>query len=345
MSRRNRNRSSQSTPPVVDVRTAARAFLANEAGIGVAIRREALERIEQIASSEEPVVAPPGAFMGDNGRGARQVRAGVAVIPLQGIITPRPSFLSLLFGYGGGGLEGFRRRFRDALADEDVSAIVLDVHSPGGSVSLVPETAAELRAARGRKPIVTVCNTMAASAAYWIGAQADELVVTPSGFAGSIGVLLVHRDYSGMNADLGVAPTYITAGKYKAEANPDYPLGDEARAALQAEVDDFYRMFVDDVAAGRATTPAAVRAGYGEGRVLTAQPAVDADLVDRIATIDDVVRDLAAGNYPATRGANASGATGTVPPVDTPRPQRDAIVVPEEVRARIDELRSLTPAP
>jgi ClpP class serine protease len=112
------------------------------------------------------------------------VAGAVAVIPLRGVITPRPSLFAMLFGFGGGGLQGFREDFRAALDDDDVGSILIDVDSPGGLVDLIPETAAEIRGGRGRKPIVAIANTRAASAAYWLGSQADELVVTPSGEVG-----------------------------------------------------------------------------------------------------------------------------------------------------------------
>jgi signal peptide peptidase SppA len=216
---------------------------------------------------------------------------GVAVLTLRGLITARASFLSFLFG-GGAGLENFRAAFRQVLADENVTAIVLDIDSPGGSTDLVEETAAEIRAARGTKPIVAICNTMAASAAYYIASAADELVITPSGFAGSIGVRIVHWDYSAMNETIGIRPTYVTAGKFKAEGNEDEPLSDEAREYLQSVVDDFYGQFVAAVAAGRGVSEDQVRSGFGEGRVLTAQRAVDEGLADRIATFEEVLGDL-----------------------------------------------------
>jgi signal peptide peptidase SppA len=237
-------------------------------------------------------------------------RAGgaVAVIPLTGVLTPRYSFLSYLFG-GGGGLVDFREAFREALNSPDVGAIVLDVDSPGGLIDLVPETAAEIRDARGTKPIVAVANTMAASGAYWIAAQADELVVTPSGSVGSVGVYMVHEDWSGWNEQQGIQPTYISAGRFKTEGNPDEPLSDEARADWQQEVDDLYAMFVADIAAGRNVTADVVQAQYGEGRTLIADRALAAGMVDRIDTIETVIGALLAPGSTGTAAARAGRAS------------------------------------
>jgi signal peptide peptidase SppA len=241
------------------------------------------------------------------------------VIPLTGVLTPRYSFLSYLFG-GGGGLVDFRDAFREALNSPDVGAIVLDVDSPGGLIDLVPETAAEIRDARGTKPIVAVANTMAASGAYWIAAQADELVVTPSGSVGSIGVYMVHEDWSGFNEQQGIQPTYISAGKYKTEGNPDEPLSDEARADWQQEVDDLYAMFVADVAAGRGVTAEQVRDGYGEGRTLLADRALAAGMVDRVDTIETVIGALLVPG--STGGAAARAGRASDRAAAAPRPPR-----------------------
>jgi signal peptide peptidase SppA len=222
----------------------------------------------------------------------KRVSGAVAVLPLTGIITPRGSFLSMLFGGGGGGLMAFREQFADALTSTDIGAIVLDIDSPGGLVSLVQETAAEIRAARGVKPIVAVCNTLAASAAYWIAAQADEIVCTPSGECGSVGVYMVHEDYSAWNEKFGVMPTYIKAGTYKTEGNPDEPLSKDGEKAWQQEVDDIYGAFLTSVAAGRGITAAEVQANYGEGRCLLAARALEAGMCDRLDTLETVVGEL-----------------------------------------------------
>lgn len=230
---------------------------------------------------------------------------GVATIPLTGVITPHGSFLDFLFG-GGGGLVGFTELFDEAMASEEVNAIVIDVDSPGGLVDLVPETAQHIREARGQgKPIVAVADTLMASAAYWISAQADEIVITPSGYAGSIGVYRVHVDASGLNDQLGLKVTYVSAGEYKTEGNSDEPLSGEAEADWQQNVDDAYALFVDDVAAGRGLTAATVLAEYGQGRVMNAQRALSAGLVDRIDTYDGVIGKLLGASAPIDTGIAA----------------------------------------
>jgi signal peptide peptidase SppA len=244
-------------------------------------------------------------------RGQSRVAGAVAIIPLRGVITPRPSFISWLFG-GGGGLEGFREDFRDAIDNDDVAAVLLDIDSPGGSVELVEETAAEILAARGEKPIVAIANTMAASAAYWIGAAADDLVVTPSGLVGSIGVYQVHYDFSVFNENLGVDPSWIAAGRFKVEGNEDEPLDDEARAAMQATVDDYYDLFVAAVASGRGVSESDVRSGFGEGRVLPSKRALAAGMVDRVATFEDEVSRLVNGGGTNGRLAATDEATRLV---------------------------------
>lgn len=254
-----------------------------------------------IAQLADRIAAKPRAARHATGRTAGMV----AVVSLTGILTPRGSLLSLLFGGGAGGLMGFREEFAAAIADSEVGAVVLDVDSPGGGVDLVPETAADIREARGQKPIVAVANTLAASGAYWIAAQADEVVITPSGEAGSIGVYMVHEGWSGFNEKMGIVPTYISAGKYKTEGNLDEPLSDVAREAWQGKVDSLYTMFVDDVAAGRGVSADQVVGGYGEGRSLLAVNAVEAGLADRVATMDDVLGDLLGSGGESTTSAAA----------------------------------------
>lgn len=222
-------------------------------------------------------------------------RSGVtATIPVRGVITRRPSFMSLFFGGGGTSIEGLTAALRGAVADSEVTRIVLDIDSPGGSTDGVPELAAEIYVARATKPITALVDTTAASAAYWLASQASEIIVTPSGSVGSIGVFGIHMDLSRMLEQAGITPTFIRAGKYKAEENPLEPLTDEAKAAVQERIDAFYGMFVRDVARGRGVAASVVRSDFGEGRMVLAKDAVSKGMADKVT-----------GRAPAEGGARA----------------------------------------
>ena len=219
---------------------------------------------------------------------AAQHVGSVSVIPIRGAIDNHTDWVAELFG--GTSIDTVRAMFRAELADPAVRAIVFDIDSPGGTALGVTEFAAEIRAARGgSKPIVAVVNTLAASAAAWLGAQADEFVVTPSGQVGSVGIYAVHQEVSKLLADMGVTTTIISAGPYKVEANEFEPLTEEARADIQKRVDSAYALFLGDMAKGRRTTMDQVAANYGGGRVLVAAEAKAVGMVDRIETIETTI--------------------------------------------------------
>ena len=241
------------------------------------------------------------ARVGERDRRDFALRGKAAVIPLYGTIMPRAGVFSEISGATS--LETFQARLRDADRDPDVSSIVLDVASPGGSVELVPETAEAIR--NTKTPTVAVANTDAASAAYWLATAADELVVTPSGEVGSIGVWTAHQNIAGAQEKLGVQTTLISAGKYKVEGNPFGPLDDEAREAIQAKVDHYYDLFVADVARGRGVSAEDVRDGFGQGRMVTAVAAVKEGMADRVATLDQVVAERSDGSPSLAVAASA----------------------------------------
>lgn len=219
---------------------------------------------------------------------------GVARIPVSGVIIPKAGAMDQMSG--GTSAEALSRSIRSAAGNPDVSSIVLDIDSPGGAVDGIPELAAVIAQVNEQKPVVAVANTEALSAAYWLASQAGRIVASPSARVGSIGVISAHEDRSGQAEQKGISTTLVTAGKFKAEINPFEPLSDSGRAHLQATVDEFYGMFVKAVAEGRGATEAAVRSGFGEGRVVTATDAMKFGMIDEIATIDQVIsQELATG--------------------------------------------------
>lgn len=217
----------------------------------------------------------------------------IAVLPIAGTIIPHGDML--MESSGAMSCDRIAALFHAALADPSVAGIVLNVDSPGGSVQGVDELAADIFKSRGQKPVVAIANHLAASAAYWLATAADELVVTPSGEVGSVGVFAAHEDQSAALEKEGVKTTLVSAGKYKTEASPFGPLSEDARAAIQARVDDYYGMFTKAVARNRGVGIDAVRGGFGEGRVVGAKDAVAEGMVDRVDTLEGVIARMAKG--------------------------------------------------
>lgn len=221
------------------------------------------------------------------------VASVIAVISVFGIIAQHASEVDDISGPGGTSTERVMRSFRNALGDASVKAIVLRFNSPGGNVHGVQVLANEIFKARGQKPIIAQVDSLAASAAYWIASACDEIVVTPGGQVGSIGVYGLHRDVSKAAEAQGVKFTFVSAGKYKVEGNQYEPLTDEATQALQAQIDDYYRDFTTDVARGRGVKVSDVVGGFGEGRVEKDRVAVKLGMADRVATLDETLRRVA----------------------------------------------------
>lgn len=282
-------------------------------------------------------------------RGGGGVTSNVMVIPLYGVIA---NHVDNMKSSGGTSIDGLRASFREALGDSSIDAIVFDVDSPGGSVDGIEEFAREVRSARSTKPIVAVANTVAFSAAYWIASQAQELYVTLSGAVGSIGVFAAHQDLSKAEEMMGIKTTLISSSPFKVEGNQFEPLGEDARAAIQEQVDAYDALFTSSVARGRGVPIDTVRSDFGQGRtVLAAGDGIDpvkAGMVDGIGTLDDAIKraaQLASGAEPISRKAAVAVVTTAIdagPGPGLPFPQRLAWIraevadFAEHAKARAD---------
>ena len=219
-----------------------------------------------------------------------KVSGSVAVLPIHGILMPRMTFGMMLFG--GTSSLSLRGVIQELGAASNVGAVVLDIDSPGGVLEGIAEAAEAIRALREIKPVIAVANTTAASAAYWLGASADQFIASVGGFHGSVGIYRIHLDESKALEESGVIETIISAGDNKAEATSSGPLSDETREFMQGQVEDAYAMFVKDVAIGRGTTAALVNKNFGQGRAFLGAEAVQRGIADKVGTIESVVAEL-----------------------------------------------------
>ncbi|MGR2678718.1 S49 family peptidase [Chromobacterium haemolyticum] len=239
---------------------------------------------DTLASAMESPYAAPGR----NPRAGYEVVEGVAIIPIQGTLVQK---LGTLHPYSGmTGYDGIRQNFLMALADDAVSAIMLDIDSPGGEVSGCFDLVDTIYAARGAKPIHAILNESAYSAAYAIASAADRITVPRTGGTGSIGVIWMHVDWSQALADGGFRVTFITHGESKADGHPEIPLSKEARQRFQDDIDAMGELFDKTVARNRGLTEKAVR--ETQAKTYLGAEGVRLGLADTVAAPDAAFRAL-----------------------------------------------------
>lgn len=211
---------------------------------------------------------------------------GLAVIPVEGTLVNKNG----LDPYSGmTGYDGIAAKLRTAEADPEVRGIVFDVDSPGGEVAGCFSLAAEIRAAT--KPTLAVASDIAYSAAYAIAASCDLFMLPRTGGAGSIGVVLMHVDFSQALDEEGIKVTLIHAGKHKVDGNPFEALPPKVRSSLQQDVENVRLAFAELVADGRESTVDSVLAT--EAEIYRGAEAVEAGLADAVMAPRDAVRAFA----------------------------------------------------
>lgn len=227
-------------------------------------------------------------------RAASASSPGVAVIPIHGTLVRRTVGLEAESGLTS--YATIAQQLDAALGNPAVSAILLDIDSPGGESGGVFDLSDRIRAASQIKPVWAVANDMAFSAAYSLASAASRVFVSRTGGVGSIGVIAMHVDQSEKDAQDGLHYTAVFAGDRKNDLNPHEPMSGEAHAFLKAEVNRIYGLFVETVARHRGLEPSAVR--DTEAGLFFGQAAVAMGLVDAVGSFDDALAQLHASLSP-----------------------------------------------
>lgn len=268
---------------------------------------------------------------------------GVAVLAIEGVMAPKANLFMRISG--GASTQMLVQQLSSMLADPRVRSVLLTVDSPGGSVLGVPALAEAVRELAAAKPTVAVSTGYMASAAYWVGSAANAVFIEGvTDHVGSIGVVATHS-YEPRGPRI---ETEITAGRYKRIASPGKPLSAEGQAYLQQQVDHLYSVFVETIAQHRGVTPEQVLERMADGRVFIGQQAIDAGLVDGVATVDALVEQLAtdptryarrrtavfapaATDSPLSEGAGAAHDDDSTTPKGHVMPQADTPITRESL--------------
>lgn len=213
--------------------------------------------------------------------------AKIVLIDVEGVLLDKEKFS--LLDEGEHPVSLFVEKLEKAANDPHVRGLVLRINSPGGTVTasdLMYKEILHFKQRTGHKrPVLAVFMDVAASGGYYIACAADGIVAHPTTVTGSIGVIMQMVNFAGTMHKLGISAEAIKSGPMKDAGSPFRKLTDKERAVFQGLVDHFYERFVEVVAAGRPGLDEDRVRELADGRVWTAEQALEMGFIDQIGTL------------------------------------------------------------
>ena len=210
---------------------------------------------------------------------------GIAVLPLHGVIQNGPS--------SGIDADDIVSKLEAIRKNPLLRGLILAVDSPGGTPGSTKKVYDAVRRVREEKPVVAAITDLAASGGYYVASAADQIFAYESSLVGSIGVISLHMDVSGLLSRYGVRVETLKAGKFKDSSYPFRSLSFEEKQMFSTTLEDAYRQFLQDVASGREL-PLHIVESFAEGRIFSGKQAQNQNMIDRIGGLDDAARALKA---------------------------------------------------
>ena len=184
-----------------------------------------------------------------------------------------------------------REELKKATQDKQVKGLILRINSPGGTVTASDIIYREIKKYKDEThvPVAASMMEVATSGGYYVALAADAIVAHPTSVTGSIGVIALKFNVKGLMEKIGIEDETIMAGDKKDLFSPFRPITGEEREIAQNMLNDFHQKFMDKVAEGRGGLDREQLHGVADGRVFTADQALEKGLIDEIGYLDDVI--------------------------------------------------------
>lgn len=213
----------------------------------------------------------------------------VLMVDIQGMISNKKRTSSLGIVTGLGMVDRVREILKKAEKDDDIKGLLLRINTPGGTVTSSDIIYHEITAFKKRKNIkvYAVVVDLAASGGYYIAQAADRIIVHPTSLTGSIGVIVLKMNLRGLMDKVGVDFEVVKSGDHKDFLSPFRPLTPKERQVLQETIDSLHQRFVATIEENRKQLSKDEIRKLADGRIYTAQQALDFKLIDQIAYMDE----------------------------------------------------------
>lgn len=220
--------------------------------------------------------------------GTRRVSVAdnVAVLPVVGPIFPRANLMTLS---GGASIQALSYDFNIALQNDEIDTIIMNYDTPGGSLTGTSEFAQMLFEAQAKKRIISYIYGLGASAGYWLAAAGSEIIISPTGEAGSIGVVAVYSSRKKEREKKGI-DEYEIVSSQSPNKRPD-PSTDAGRTQIQQNVDSVANVFISTIAKYRGIEASDVLDKYGQGKLFVGEEAIENGLADRIGSLEGLIKE------------------------------------------------------
>jgi ClpP class serine protease len=301
------------------------------------------EREHEYAGNLQALEAKLGRPLGNTMTAS--VRDGVAVIPVEGPMFKRAGLFAAMSGATD--YVTIAQDLSAALEDPNVSAVMLQIDSPGGEVRGLSDLVSMIKSAG--KPVWAHIDGTGASAAYWMASSAAKVWASDTTIVGSIGAMLGMTEKDPKPGEKSYR--FVSSQSPLKNAGPATKEGADA---IQAMVDDLGKLFVDAVAANRKVSADFVLENFGRGDVMVASKAAAAGMIDHVGTFEAALSDLKkeintmdfksltaqalAENRPDLVAAIRTEALATVEMVDAQSIRAEAVAAERERIAGIEAL-------
>ena len=225
----------------------------------------------------------------------------ILLIDIKGLISNKKQVSVLGVQTNVGLVDRVREALKKAEQDEDIKALILRINTPGGTVTSSDIIYHEIKTFKERKKIkvYAIVMDLAASGGYYVAQAADRIIVHPTSLTGSIGVIALKMNLSGLMEKVGVDFEVVKSGAHKDFLSPFRSLTDDERLIFQKTIDDLHQRFVSTIEDNRKQLNRDQIKKLADGRIYTSQQALDAKLIDQIAYMDEaenfIKKDLSLG--------------------------------------------------
>jgi len=305
---------------------------------------------QHLSEDDMKTVVAAKTLKGSDKRSYEVTESGAAIIPVSGLIAKHSRMLNGSSQPRGTSVELLNKQLNAALSDRAVDRIILQIESPGGSINGVADFAESVYRASFEKPVTAYVDDLCASAAYWIGSQANAMYVNQTGLVGSIGVYTLMLDSSERAATEGLKFIIVRSGANKGVGAAGIEISDENIAVIAQEIDDSFQIFKSTVLRGRteAGMAAELLDELADGRCFVGKAAVDNLLVDGIRTFGEILNEQApmirSENHGIAAVASAENVNvtskETIMPKNENSKEKDAAVVTDDTKVAVESERA-----